>query len=227
MKKDLVWAIFKISYDPFTGQAAGCVCGSVFFVKKQVFISANHCFNDTVFIPNNGYPKVKVFLVNDRGYIINNVRIKKLVPKYDLAIGEIINYDKNVNTCSITVNFDIGDLVYNIGFPSDRSLVDYKIKIENNQLIFEKITLEKFQQDGRIEGVIRVTVNASDVKLNDKPMIKLSYSSTEGFSGGPLLLKSSGKAIGMMSLVVPSNVDPERPVMAIKMSDVLKFMVTD
>jgi V8-like Glu-specific endopeptidase len=75
----MVWAIFKISYDPITNQAEGGICGSAFFVKKRIFISAHHCFNDSVFIPNKGYPKVKVFLVNDKGYIIDNIKIRKLV----------------------------------------------------------------------------------------------------------------------------------------------------
>jgi hypothetical protein len=42
-------------------------------------------------------------------------------------------------------------------------------------LFVEDITLKKFQQDGKVEDIPRVTVNANDVRLDDKLVIKLSH----------------------------------------------------
>jgi hypothetical protein len=52
----------------------------------------------------------------------------------------------------------------------------------------------------------------------------MSYSSKLGFSGGPCLLKSSGEVIGMMSMVIPPEIDPKKPAMAIRMSDISRFL---
>lgn len=129
----MTWAILKISYDPITNTAEGGICGSAFFLKEKIFISAHHCFNDSVFIPNKNFPKVKAFLVNNKGHIINDIRIKKIVPEYDLAVGEVIQYDKNIIVYSFANDFHVGDSVYNIGFPTDESLIKYRIKIEKDQ----------------------------------------------------------------------------------------------
>lgn len=219
----MIWAIFKISYDPISNKAEGGISGTAFFVTKQDFISANHCFNDSTFMPNKGYSKVKVILVNQEGQVIEDIRIKKIIPEYDLSIGELMHGDKNAMEYSVGHDFSVGDSVYNIGFSADESLVDYRIKIENDKLIVENITVKVVEQHGKAEGVIIVTVNANDVKLQDREMIKLSYSSRVGFSGGPLVLKSTGKIIGMMSLVVPEETDHKRPAMAIRMSDISQF----
>lgn len=222
----MTWAIFKISYDPNTNTAVGGICGSAFFLEEQIFISAYHCFNHSVFIPNKNFPKVKVFLVNNRGYIIDDIRIKKLVPEYDLAIGEIILYDKNVTVYSLANDFNVGDSVYNIGFPTNESLIDFRVKIEKNYLFVENIVLKEFQQNGKVGDILRVTVNANDVKLDNKLMIKLTYTSKLGFSGGPCLLKSSNKVIGMMSMVIPFEIDSAKPAMAVRISDILQFLET-
>ncbi|TSA32807.1 MAG: serine protease [Porphyromonadaceae bacterium] len=224
-EKVMTWAIFKISYDPNTNMAEGGICGSAFFFKEQFFISAYHCFNDSVFTPNKNFPKVKVFLVNNRGDIIDDIRIKKLVPEYDLAIGEVIQHDKNVIAYSLANDFNVGDSVYNIGFPTE-SLINYRIKIEKNNLFVENIILKEFRQNGEVEDILRITVNSNDVKLDNKLMIKLTYTSKLGFSGGPCLLKSSGKVIGMMSMLIPFEIDPKKPAMAVRISDILQFLET-
>lgn len=222
--KDIAWSIVKISYNPLTKKAEGGICGSAFFVKDKVFLSANHCFNDSVFIPNRGYPSVKVFLSNSNGYIIENISIKELFPEYDLAIGELIKTDTNVVISSISDDFMIGDSVYNIGFPTDNSLIDYKLNIEGEKLIVESINIKQSQQFGKIEDILRVSVNSNDVRIRDKHMIKLDYSSKVGFSGGPLILSNSGDVIGIMSFIIPDQYDPNKSVMAIPISEILKIL---
>ncbi|OGS23331.1 MAG: hypothetical protein A2252_09625 [Elusimicrobia bacterium RIFOXYA2_FULL_39_19] len=221
METPTVWAIIKVSHNPGTNQAAGGICGTAFFVSKNQFISAHHCFNSPVFIPNHGFSKVKVFLTNESGRIIENIAIDKLVPEYDLTIGRL-NSHENVDVLPVENDFKVGDAVYNIGFPVGESLVGYNLRTSGDELIVENVRVKAFQQSGIIDSVPIVTVNADDVKIIDKQMIKLSYTSHTGFSGGPLIL--GGKVIGMMSLVIPSEYDPAQPAMAIRMADIAKYI---
>lgn len=223
---DNIWAILKISYNPVTIEAQGGTCGTVFFINNKYFISANHCFDNQIFNPNPGFPKVKLCLANEKGDIIEsiNFRIKKSIPDYDLAIGELINTDKNIVGCSIGEDCVAGDDVYNIGFPTDDKLVNYKLRIENDELVIENLNLRKSKQEGKVSKLVMSTVNANDIKLKDKLLIQLNYTSTVGFSGGPLISKSTGKIVGLMSLVVPKEIDVNQPAMAIRISDILPFI---
>ena len=196
------WAIIKISYNPGTEQAVGGICGTVFFVNQKQFISAHHCFNNSVFPPNPGYSKVKVFLANESGRIIENISLEKSVPEYDLAIGRL-NSKENIDVLPAGNDFKVGDSVYNIGFPVTESLVSMPLSFVNGNLVVESVTVKAFRQDGIIEAVPIVNISAIDIKTVGKQMIKLSYTSRTGFSGGPLILAGSSKVIGMMSLVVP------------------------
>lgn len=209
------WSIIKISYNPSNGHAVGGICGTAFFIRKHLFISAHHCLNNSVFIPNTGFSKVKVFLADESGRMLDASLVKS-IPEYDLTVGKT---RKDVDVLPVATDFKIGDAVYNVGFPVTESLVSMPLSITNGNLTVQKVVVKSFRQDGVIEGVPVVdTSNAADVKVNI-PMIKLSYTSRTGFSGGPLI--SGGKVIGMMSFVVPKENDPKRPVMAVRMADIL------
>ncbi|OGS23227.1 MAG: hypothetical protein A2252_09080 [Elusimicrobia bacterium RIFOXYA2_FULL_39_19] len=215
------WAIIKVSYNPGTNQAAGGICGTAFFVSKNTFISAHHCFNSPVFIPNPGFSKVKVFLTNESGRIIENIAIDRLVPEYDLTVGRL-NNQENADVLPTESEFKVGDEVYNIGFPKDESLVKFNLKISNGKLKVDKVRVKAFQQSGTIKATPIAMLSSNDINITGKQVIKLSYTSRRGFSGGPLIL--GGKVIGMMSLVIPSEYDPAQPAMAIRMADISKYV---
>lgn len=209
-----VWAIIKISYNSGSNQGEGGICGTAFFVKKNIFISAHHCFNNAVFVPNTGYSQVKVCLANESGRLIENIAIDKLVPEYDLAIGRL-NSQENVDILPVENDFKSGDTVYNIGFPLTESFAGCSLRTSGSELIIDKVQVKAFQQSGVIKDVIIESMNADDVKISGKKMIKLSYTSRDGFSGGPLISSNIGKVIGMMSFLMPYKDDPSRPAMAV------------
>jgi len=224
-ENNVIWAIFKISYDPINNRPAeGGICGTAFFVKDRIFVSANHCFNKKSFEPNAGYPKVKTFLVNENGCIIDNLKIRKLIPEYDLAIGEIDHPCKDIAPYIVEHEFNVGDIVYNIGFPTSKSLINHEFKIKDDQLIVENIHLRSFEQEGNVTNILPRTIRGNDVNLENKIVIELDHTSEEGFSGGPLLQKTSNKVIGMMSFLVPKTQDPHAPVAAIRMCDIMQFL---
>ena len=215
------WAIIKVSYNPHTNQAVGGICGTAFFVSKNTFISAHHCFSNITFIPNQGFSKVKVLLANESGRIIENILIDKLVPEFDLTVGRL-NSQENIDILPMESNFKIGDVVYNIGFPKDESLVKFNLRISKGKLKVDMVRVKAFQQSGTIISTPIVTITANDINITGKQVIKLSYTSRRGFSGGPLIF--GGKVIGMMSLVIPPEYDPSQPAMAIRMADIVKHI---
>jgi hypothetical protein len=227
VSSDHVWAIVKLSYDPATLKAEGGSCGTVFFVNETTFITAHHVTtypwnapNLTVFTPNAGYPNVRVFLANSKGDTIDDFWIVKRVPEYDLAIGHISRPHPAVRVCPLQTEFAAGDEVYNIGFPTDQGVPDYLLRIEGQKLIVQQISMKPFMQQGTVKAIKKATVCRNDVNIQDKMVAVLDYSSRVGFSGGPLVSRSTGKVVGLMSFVIPKEFDSNTPVVAIRMADI-------
>ena len=216
-----IWAIFKISYDPQNRGAEGGICGSCFFYAKNKFITAHHCFNKNVFIPNKGYPKVKIFLANNDGDIINNPEIFELFPDYDLTIGQVKN--KSVEELDF-IEYPQGKKIYNLGFPSSRGLKDYQFQPSGEKLIINKIELNLEKQEGLIKETREKSISANDVNLENKTVFILNYTSELGFSGGPLFDKLSNKVIGFMSLLLLEKDDPKRRAVAIPYREFKKIL---
>jgi hypothetical protein len=217
-----VWAIVKVSYDPATLKAEGGSCGTVFFVDQTTFVTTHHGaeVDAGVLRPNPGYPDVRVFLANSRGDMIDDFWITKRVPEYDLAIGRISRQHVAVLVCPLAAGIDAGDKVYNIGFPTDQGVLDYSLRIDGHKLSVQSIQMAPSIQNGLVKAIKKVTVRSNDVNLNEKTVAILDYASRVGFSGGPLVSKSSGKVVGLMSFVIPKAFDPNTPVVAIRMEDI-------
>ena len=224
--KDGVFAILKISYNPFTRRAEGGICGTGFFYSPFNFITAYHCFNSNTFIPNKGYKEVRIFLANESGKIIYNPKIYKQYPEFDLSIGRINSRNKNVKFLSLSdlprTNFKKIKSVYNLGFPARHHPLS-KAEIQNHEeeLIVNKVPLSLHTQRGHIkERVENFSINANDIKVKNKVAFILNYTSELGFSGGPLFDKSTSKVIAFMSLVIPENRDLDKPAVAISVENI-------
>jgi hypothetical protein len=223
------WAIVKISYDPATKKAEGGSCGTAFFINETTFVTAHHGneVNSAMLKPNAGYPNVRVFLANTQGDIIDDFLIVKRAPEFDLALGRIGKANPAVRVCELQTAISAGEKVYNIGFPTDQDIPDYSFLIEGQKLIIQRIRMNAAIQEGCIQAIRSVTINSNDVNLQDKMVAVLDHSSRIGFSGGPLVSKSSGKVIGFMSFVVPKEFDPQAPAAAIRMSDIEPFLAKE
>ena len=223
VSSDHVWAIVKISYDPATKKAEGGTCGTAFFINDTVFLTAHHFIEtktSNLFTPNSGYSKVRIFLANSRGDIIDDFRIVERVPDYDLAIGRIGKPNPAIRVCPLQLDIQLGNEVYNIGFPTDQGISDYSLKIEGQKLIVNRISPKPSIQQGIVKAIKQVSLSTNDVNLQDKTVAIMNYSSRTGFSGGPLVSKESGKVIGLMSFVIPREFDSGTPVVAIRMADI-------
>jgi S1-C subfamily serine protease len=173
-----------------------------------------------MFRPNAGYPNVRVFLANSKGDTIDDFWIVERVPEYDLAIGRISRRHPAVRVCPLQTKLAAGDKVRNIGFPTDQGVSDYKLRIEGQKLIVQRISMKPAVQQGTVKAIKKATVRANDVNIQDKMVAILDYSSRVGFSGGPLVSRSTGKVVGLMCFVIPKEYDDRTPVAAIRMADI-------
>lgn len=216
-----VWAIVKISYDPATLKAKGGTCGTVFFVNETNFVTAHPTEIDSgLFVPNKGYPNVRVFLANAQGDTIEDFWIVSRAPEHDLAIGRVRTPHPHVLVCQPDSNVRPGDEVYNIGFPTNQ-VPDISLRMQGHKLIVEKIRISPSFQHGTIEAIMPLPPNAKDqVKIQNQPVIILNHSSTTGFSGGPLVARRSGKVVGMMSFVTPATAVRPEAVAAIPIANI-------
>jgi len=215
-----VWAIVKISYNPATLEAAGGSCGTVFFVNETNFVTAHHVVSsDTaLFTPNKGYPNVRVFLANAQGDTIDDFWIVSRAPEHDLAVGRIRDPHPHVLVCPFDNSVNRGDAVVNLGFPSDQRLPGAVLRVRGHKLIVEQIQMAPDLQSGKVEVIRPESLQANDVKLRNQVVIILDHSSRDGYSGGPLVSRRSGRVVGLMSHLVPS--DLRSPAAAIPIADI-------
>lgn len=218
--EQITFVIFKISYNPATQQAEGGVCGSCFFINEKEFITAHHCFNDNVLKPNDGYQKVLVLLINSKGYKIYNPEIKKLYPEHDLTIGKIREGLAYFSSPLFVTTYYIGEKVYNFGYPLSKAIKNYNIQIVGEDLKINNLNISLEKQEGTISNIKIASIIANDIKLENRKIIILDYTSELGFSGGPLISIKTQQVIGFMSLVLPQEVDLKRRAVAIPITEI-------
>lgn len=224
--EDKIFAIIRILYGPISKDKIVHLCGTCFFIERQKFITANHCFNNDSFSPMSNYSRSFLMLANSQGKIIYNPIIDKLYPDYDLAIGKIDNELQNfVSTAYNSKKLSKGEEIYNLGYPYARAVKNIDFKIKNNNLLVKKIELNIETQRGFVDSWIKMSCNTIDIKFQDKEVAILNYSSEQGFSGGPLILKNHNQIVGFMSLILPQKNDPLRRACAMPIFEVNKFII--
>ncbi len=220
MKKG-VFAILKVLYNTHPQRIEECVCGTCFFVSKNEFITAYHCFNEDVFRPNVPYQHVRVFLVNDTK-VIADPRIKIKYSDYDLSIGVV---EEGVDAFFSNF-FDSGNLmgksVYNLGYPHVRAVKTFKADIVDGHLEIKDVKLSLEKEEGTVADIRIETYSSTQdqVKLSNKKLIILDHTSEQGFSGGPLILEGTEQVVGFMSLLPNKIKEPSLRVRAMPIHEI-------
>src|SRR5687767_10712328 len=104
--------VLKLSYNyPGETPVTGGICGSYFFVGKDVVVTANHVLNKNAFKPNEGYKYCQFWLISEPTIIIElskddlidypdvDLTVIKLRNSYNVAIRRLSSepYQKGVN----------------------------------------------------------------------------------------------------------------------------------
>ncbi len=205
-----VWIILRPHYSPKGNLEKLGVCGTGFFINKNTFITSYHILNQTSFFPNSNYFNDNIFIINPAGKKIEiklNEKIKFL-PEIDTTILKIEgSHDFFESTNALSEK----DSVENIGYPER----DIKEILNSQNLLVKK----QFKSSGKILKIIpNYFMNANDVKIFDKKVIVLNYTSEKGFSRGPLL--KNNKVIGIMSHLYPQN----KNAIAITIEEIKKYL---
>jgi len=189
-----IWIVARPHYSPTNTLETMGICGSGFFIRNNIFITAYHILNESSFLPNAQYFNTKIFLLNPEGnkIEIDRNKILKMCPEIDTIL---IKVEENNSFFETEKNYSEMDLITNIGYPTKSTM-----EILDKNLVIKK----QYKQDGKILKIHdNYSMNANDVKLMNKKVIILDYSSEEGFSGGPLL--KNDKVIGLMSHLYPND----------------------
>ena len=149
--------------------------------------------NESSFIPNASYVNKNIFLINSEGkkLEITKNNIYKSIPEIDVIF---IKIEQSQEFFETEESYSESDEIKNIGYP-----------VKNGNEILEGFLIKKqFEMTGKILKIYNnYSMNANDVKIFNKKVIIISYSSESGFSGGPLL--KGNKVIGIMSHLYPQN----------------------
>lgn len=193
-----IWCVLRPNYKDGNLINVG-ILGTGFFISKNNFITAYHLLNEECLKANNQY--------NNDCLILKNLSGKEIVIKEDCNI----NYypKKDITNIIFKEDFDFLNLEYkseesenviNFGFPSD-DINDLMNVDKDKNLNLNKI----INQEGKIlKNDENFSIKRNDINIKNKKVIVVDYSSKIGFSGGPLI-NNSGKVIGMMSMIVPSE----------------------
>jgi hypothetical protein len=204
-----VWLIGRPHYSPIGVLEKVGICGSGFLLTKNIFVTAHHTLNESSFLPNAYYFNSKIFLISPTGnkIEIDTSDIAKLCPEIDVTFVKIKDDFQFFKTNNV---YSEGDFVINIGYPTRLT----------SEILDKNLGIKKqFNNFGKILKIYKnYTMNANDVKIKNKKVIILDYTSEMGFSGGPLL--KNNKVIGIMSHLYPNNGNA----VAIAIEEVLKFL---
>ncbi|MCR4327719.1 MAG: Fe-S cluster assembly ATPase SufC [Nanoarchaeota archaeon] len=190
-----VWAVLRPDYSESGILKSIGICGSGFFIDKYTFVTSYHILNESSFIPNDKYFNKNIIIVNPQGKKIEITpkNIYKYVPELDLTVIKMIEKEEYFK---LEKEYSKGDEVKNIGYPEK----NIKEIFDNNSTCIKK----QFDNSGVIFEINKnYSIFANDVKINNKKVIMLDYTSEKGFSGGPLL--KNNKIIGIMSHINPAN----------------------
>ena len=220
----MTYAILKLSNDKIGGTSlTGGICGSAFFIKENLALTANHVINTQTIGPNTGYKLYQYWLLGKDGSVIEFAKSDiKDYPDYDTTTITISkNTGQTLELTSESPNID--DDIYNEGFVSDGMPI-LETTWTSNRLEITKCNLSGLNANGngKIKDIKKITLNANDVKLNNIEIIEASYPGRKGMSGGPMLNSKSEQVIGIMSIGFPEDATIKTSVSAVSILEIMR-----
>lgn len=217
--------ILKLSYNRIGEETIeGGICGSFFFIRPNLAVTAHHVLNTNTFSPNIGFSKCQVWLIVQPDIVI------------ELSLNNIIQHSE-IDTTLVSLEKDypikfrklssaiieVGHECINEGFlgggmPSLNAIwsstclqittCSYNGNVANGQ--------------GYIKAMFRMTINAQDIKMNDVVGFETSYGGVVGMSGGPLICKQTDEILGLMSMGLPADKSVKKSLFSISIEEVNK-----
>lgn len=194
-------AIIKISCQPQYGYlhpVVGGFAGTCFCVDDGFFVSAYH-FLGSLFQPNDGYNKFRVYLVSQiGGYIEITEDSVAHFPEIDMTVIDIKREFTGTTRFQLsTSGLNHGNKVCLLGYPISMGFeASFK---ENGDIMQINVNPSPTASCGEIVSVKQKTVSSNDVNIADIECVELSCGAEIGQSGGPIILAGSNTVIGFGS----------------------------
>lgn len=225
-------AVFKASYNfPNDTNIIGGICGTAFFIDGKNALTANHLLSLNEFKPNNGFLYCKFWLLldNNQNLVIEKGYLKSF-PDIDttkicfpvIVYKNLLNY--KTSTAKIGDKFILKGFLASVsGNPNLQPTIYWD---EQGELVISNFNLDSVTsiQKGIIEEVKNISLNKSDIKINNKKYLTLSCScgGSSGLSGAPLIKIDTSEIMGLMSYGLPEDVTHKEKLFAVSIDEVEK-----
>lgn len=215
--------ILKLSYNQ-VGETpvTGGICGSFFFVKPNMAVTANHVLNRTNFKPNDGFEKCQFWLIIQPDIIIE-LGAEDLFdfPETDTTLIRFSqNYQIPIRKMSSTV-IEEGLICFNEGFVGGQ-MPGLDANWNPNGLLIKSCSYNRTVSNGNgfIKSKKILTVKATDINMTNVLGFETSYAGIIGMSGGPLINKQTNEIIGLMSMGLPADVVIKHSLFAVSIDEI-------
>jgi len=215
--------ILKLSFNNIgENTVEGGICGSFFFIKPDLVVTAQHVLNTNTFIPNSGFNNCQVWLIIEPDIIIE-LKLKQIIehPEIDTTLIQLTkDYSIKIRKASSTLIYD-GHECFNEGFVGGKmptlNIGWTSIGLKITSCIYNNtITIGQ----GYIKSKLKMTVNATDIKMNNVSGFATSYGGVVGMSGGPLLSKETDEILGLMSMGLPVDKELKDSLFAVAIEEI-------
>jgi hypothetical protein len=208
----LVSAIVKVSWRVVLGvsglsvTAEGGIAGSCFALENGMVISCLHGLDDGLFVPNPGYSRSCLFVVEPNGsYSILSQDMVHAFPEFDLSVLEGVD---------LSVKYPVSDkspeevlLVSALGYEADQAPFQTNLSDDYSEVFLTSIKLDQAAQKvERVAPKTKVcTINAMDLSISEKFVFVLETHGTVGLSGGPLIDSETNEVVGLNIAGLPAD----------------------
>jgi hypothetical protein len=215
--------VLKLSYNNIgETPVTGGICGSFFFVRQDLAVTANYVLNKVNFRPNDGFSKCQFWLIAQPNIVIE-LTANKLIehPEIDTTFIQLQkSFPITIRKLS-SADIEVGIDCFNEGFvgghmPSlDASWGTTGLIITSCSYNGTAVT-----GDGYIKSKKIMTVSATDINMINVKGFETSYGGVLGMSGGPLISKQSDEIIGLMSIGLPEDIQIKNSLFAVSIDEI-------
>jgi len=222
----MVYAILKLSYNEIGDTSlVGGICGSAFFISKQIALTAHHLLNKLNYSPNFSYNRCQYWLLSKSNDVIP-LKVEYLIDCPDIDTT-IIRFEDTLPISNILKLSDkpanVGEECFCEGYISEMMPVKNPIWSKDG-LIIGNVDLTELASDGKgiVKRILELYIQSHDVNLNGVKSIELSFGGIQGMSGSPLIRKTDGEVIGLMSAGLPVDSRKKNTLYAISVEEIKK-----
>ena len=214
--------VLKLSYN-YIGETpvTGGICGSFFFIRPDLAVTANHVLNSTILKPNIGYSICQFWLIVQPNIIIELKSVDLIEhPEIDTTFIKLKeNFSIPIKVMS-QIDIDLGKECINEGFAGGK-MPDLNAIWGQAGLIISSCNYNgtTANGDGFIKSKKIMNISAADIKITGVKGLETSYGGVVGMSGGPLINKQTNEIVGIMSIGLPQDVAVKQSIFAISIDE--------